>query len=123
MQADILAGIGLDLLVELDRVFLQLGDVGVTVDRVHAASRMPGGTGSKLGPLDQNHVRPAEFRQMVEDGTADDTAADHHNPGMALHSNSPVRAGLSSCVECCNSPQPNDNQNGSVDRSAKPNVA
>ena len=32
----------LDLLVELDRVLLQLGDVGIAVDRVHAARGVPG---------------------------------------------------------------------------------
>ena len=43
-----LAGGGLDLLVELDGVLLQLGDVGVTVERVHAAGRVPGRAGGQL---------------------------------------------------------------------------
>ena len=46
----------LDLLVELDRVFLQLGDVGVAVERVHAAGGVPGRAGGQLVALDQHDV-------------------------------------------------------------------
>jgi hypothetical protein len=41
-----LAGDLLDLLVQVDRVLLELCDVRVAVDGVHAASRMPGGARS-----------------------------------------------------------------------------
>ena len=37
-----LTGNPLDLLVEIDRVLLQLGDVRIAVDRVHAAGGVPG---------------------------------------------------------------------------------
>ena len=82
MQAYILAGIVLNLLIELDRVFLQLGDVGIAIDRVHAAGRMPCRPGGQLGTLEQHDIRPAEFRQVIEDAGPDDAAADDRNPAM-----------------------------------------
>ena len=85
MQADILAGILLDLLVELDRVFLQLGNVRITIDRVHAARRMPGGAGGQLRTLQKHHIGPAELGQVVQDRTPDDTPADDDDTRMALH--------------------------------------
>jgi hypothetical protein len=39
-----LSGDALDLRVQPDGVLLQLGDIRITVDGVHAASRMPGRT-------------------------------------------------------------------------------
>jgi hypothetical protein len=44
VQAAGLAGDLFQFLVEIDRVGLQLGDVGVAVERVEAAGGVPGGT-------------------------------------------------------------------------------
>ncbi len=85
VQADILTGIGLDLLVEFDRVFLQLGNVRIAVDRMHAPCCMPGGAGGEFRTLEQNDIAPAELGQMVEDRTSDDTATDDDNSSMAFH--------------------------------------
>ena len=85
----------LDLPVDLDRVLLELGDVGVAVDGVHASRRMPGGPGGELGAFDEHHVRPAELGEMVEDGTADHAAPDHDHARVRLHGNTnndPIRA-------------------------------
>src|SRR3989442_1124473 len=60
-----LAGRFLDLTIELDRVFLQLGDVGVAVQRVHAAGGVPRRAGGQLVALDQHDVGPAGPREVV----------------------------------------------------------
>ena len=80
-----LAGNRFDLLVEIDRVLLQLGDVGIAVDGVHAAGRMPGRTGCELGTLDQQHILPSRLGQVIQNAGAHDAAADHHHFCVALH--------------------------------------
>ena len=83
------AGLAADLLqflVELDRVTLQLGDVGVRVEGVEAAGRVPGGARGQLRALDQQHVGPAVLGQMEEDAAADDAAPDDHDPRMRSQS-------------------------------------
>ena len=85
MDAAGLARERLDLLVQPDRVVLQLGDVGVAVDRVHAARGVPGRAGGQLIALEQHDVAPAELGQVVEHAAADDPAADHHHPRLGPH--------------------------------------
>jgi hypothetical protein len=80
-----LSGDALDLLVELDRVLLQLGDVRVAVHGVHAARRMPGRTGGELRALDQQHVLPAGLGQVIQNARTDDSAADHDHTCVAPH--------------------------------------
>ena len=75
----------LDLLVQRDRVLLELGDVGVAVERVHAARRVPGGTGGVLGTLEEHDVGPAQLGEVVQDGGADDATADDDDLGVGLH--------------------------------------
>ena len=77
----VLARPGLDLPVQLDRVLLQLGDVGIAVQRVHAAGRVPRRAGRQLLALDEHDVGPAGLREVEEDGGADDATADHHDLG------------------------------------------
>ena len=72
----------LDLLVEVDGVLLQLGDVGIAIDRVHAAGGMPGRSRSEFAALDQDDVLPARLGQVIEDAGADDPAADHRDLDM-----------------------------------------
>ena len=80
-----LAGDLLDLLVELDRVLLQLRDVRVAVDRVHAARRVPGRARGQLGALDQHHVLPARLGQVVEHARAHHATADHRHLHVRPH--------------------------------------
>jgi hypothetical protein len=98
VQTDVLAGIVLDFLVELDRVFLQLGDVRIAIDGVHAAGRVPGGAGCEFRTLQKRHIGPAEFRQVIKDRTTDDAAADNDDPGMAFHGYSPVSGSLAKSI-------------------------
>ena len=80
-----LAGHLLDLAIEIDRVFLELRDVGVAVERVKAAGGVPRGPRGQHVPLDEKDVADAALRQVVEDRTSDDAAADDNDPGMAAH--------------------------------------
>ena len=54
-----LTGALLEVLVELDRVALEGGDVGVAVDRVHAAGGVPCGAGGEVPAFEQHHIGPA----------------------------------------------------------------
>src|SRR3546814_19783871 len=70
-----LAGDRLDLLVEVDGVSLQLGDVGIAVEGVHAARGVPGRPGGELAALQQHDVAPAGLGPMIEHAAADRSAA------------------------------------------------
>ena len=70
----------LDLLVDLEGVVLELGDVGVGVERVHAAGGVPGRAGGELRALDQGHVLPAVLDEVVEDAATDHAATDDRHP-------------------------------------------
>ena len=85
VQAARLAGDFLDLLVEVDAVLLQLGDVGIAVDGVHAARCMPGGARGELQALDQHHILPALLGQVIEHARPDDAAADDDCLRMGFH--------------------------------------
>jgi hypothetical protein len=91
VEAAGLAGDLLDLLVELDRVLLQFGDVGVAVDGVEAAGRVPGRPGGELRTLDQHHVLPARLGQVIEHAAPDHAAADHGHLHLAFHRWKPRR--------------------------------
>ena len=75
----------LDLVVDLQRVVLELGDVGVGVERVHAARRVPGRAGGQLGALQQDDVLPAVLDEVVEDAATHDTATDDGDSDMRFH--------------------------------------
>ena len=85
MDAAGLAGDRLDLLVQPDGVVLQLGDVGVAVEGVHAAGGVPGRPRGQLVALQQHDVAPAGLGQVVEHAAADDAAADDDDLGMGFH--------------------------------------
>ena len=85
VDAAVLARDLFDLLVQLDRVLLQLGDVRVAVERVHATGRVPGGAGGELGALEQDDVGPTVLREVIEDRGPDHAAADDHYLGVRLH--------------------------------------
>ena len=80
-----LAGDPLDFFVELDGVLLELGDVGIAVDRVHAAGGVPGRARSQFGTLKELHVLPAHLGQVVQNARAHDPAADDHHSHVCFH--------------------------------------
>ncbi len=67
----------LDLLVQLHGVLLELGDVRVAVERVHAAGRVPCGACGELLAFDEHDVVPAVLGEVEQHGRADDATADH----------------------------------------------
>ena len=77
----VLPGAGLDRAVQLDRVLLQLGDVGVAVEGVHAAGRVPRRAGRQLLALDEHDVGPAGLGEVVQHRRADDAASDDDDLG------------------------------------------
>ena len=81
MDRAVLAGDPLDLLVQLDRVLLEPGDVRVAVERVHPAGRVPRRAGRQLAPLEEHDVGPARLRQVVQHAGADDAATDDDDLG------------------------------------------
>ena len=85
VEAHRLPGLRLELLVEVDRVLVQLADAVAHVEERQQAGGVPGGACGELGLLDQHDVGPAELRQMVEHAAADDAAADHHHPRPIPH--------------------------------------
>ena len=85
VQPAIHAGDRLKLLVKPDRVALKRGHVGVAVQRVEPARRVPGGAGGEDRAFDQHHVFPAVFRQVIEDGASDDAAPDDDDLCMRFH--------------------------------------
>ena len=89
VHAAALAGYLLDFLVQVDRVLLQLGDVRVAVDRVHAACRVPRRARRQLRTLDQHYVLPAGLGQVVEHTGSDHAAADDRHPGLRSHHPAP----------------------------------
>ena len=79
VDAALLAGFGLDLPVEVDRVLLQAGDVGVAVEGVHPAGGVPRGAGGQLLALQQHDVGPTRLGEVVQHARADDAASDDHH--------------------------------------------
>ena len=66
VHADRLAGFGLHLLQEVDRIGLEERHVGIGVERVEIAGGVPGRARGQDRALDQRDVAPAELRQMVK---------------------------------------------------------
>ena len=83
------AGQGLEFAVKPDGVPLQGGHVGVAVEGVKPARRMPRGAAGQFRTLQQHHIGPAELCQMIKHRTSHDTAADHTNPSGAFHRHTP----------------------------------
>ena len=87
LQAAGLAGNPFKLIVEADRVALQLGHVRIAVQRVESPRRMPCRAGGENVALNEHHVFPTGLGEMVEDRAADDAAADDHNTRLGFHGN------------------------------------
>jgi hypothetical protein len=80
-----LFGRGFNLFVQIDRVFLQLGDMGISIDFVHAPGRMPSETWRQFIALEQHYIGPAELRKVVQNGAADYSAANDNSVGLGSH--------------------------------------
>ena len=80
-----LPGFGLEPLIEVDRVLVQLADRVAHVEERQQARGVPGRAVGEVGLLDQHRVRPPQLGEVIEDAAANDAAADHHRPGMATH--------------------------------------
>ena len=65
-EADILSGLGLERLVEADRVFVDLADRVGEVEERQQPGRMPGRARGQLLPLDENDVGPALPGEVIE---------------------------------------------------------
>ena len=89
-EADVLAGLRLEGLVEGDRVFVDLADRVAHVEERQKARRVPGRAGGQLLALDQDHVRPALFRKVIKRRDPDRTTADHHHPRLRFHDPPPA---------------------------------
>ncbi len=76
-----LAGLGLEPLVQLDRVLEQPGDVGVAAQLADEPGGMPGRARGQLVALEQHDVAPAGAGEVVGDRAADDAAADDDAAG------------------------------------------
>ena len=85
VQAAGLSGDLLELLVEVDGVLLELRDVGVAVDRVHAAGGVPGRPGGEFRALDEQDIAPARLGEVVEHAHAHHAAADDDYSCRVLH--------------------------------------
>ena len=70
------AGLGLQLDVEVGRIFRQPRHVLRAAQLADQAGRMPGGAAGQLLALEQHDVGPAELGQVIGDRTAGDAAAD-----------------------------------------------
>ncbi len=92
--ADMLAGLGLERLVEIARIGVVPHGVEAGHEARDVAGRMPGGAAGKLLAFDQNHVAPAALGQVIGQVRAGDTPAHDDGLGVAgqlvAHGNSPA---------------------------------
>ena len=91
-EAGVEAGLGLERLVELHRVVVDVAGRVAHVEERQQAGGVPGRAGGQLVALEEHGVGPAGLRQMVGDRGADRAAADHHRPRMASHRRPPSDA-------------------------------
>lgn len=93
VHADRLLGNRFDLFIELNGVGLQERHACVAIMGVEAARRMPARPGRQLLALQQHHVAPAKFGQVIEDAAPNNPPADHGDLAMRLHPNRlPIQA-------------------------------
>ena len=57
---------------------------------METAGRMPGGSRGQLRAFKQHHIRPAQFGQMVQNGTSDYASADDCDSGGGFHDWAPA---------------------------------
>ncbi len=97
-EAGVEAGLGLERLVELHRVVVDVAGGVAHVEERQQARGVPGRAGGQLVALEEHGVGPAGLGQRVGDPGADRAAADHHRAHMASSSAAslPIVARLSS---------------------------
>ena len=76
-----LPGLLLDLGEQVARVDEELREALVRAHGPDEARRVPGGPAREALPLEEEHVAPAELREVVGGARADDPAADDHGRG------------------------------------------
>ena len=76
------AGLGLELDVEIGRIFRQPRHVLRAAQLADQAGGMPGRAGGQLLALQQHDVGPAELGQVIGDRAAGDAAADDDGAGL-----------------------------------------
>ena len=81
VEADRLAGLLLERVVQVEAALQQPHDVRVADELGAEAGRVPGGAGRELIRLQQGHVAPAQAGEVVDQADAGDTAADHRHAG------------------------------------------
>ena len=87
MQSARLAGQRLNLAIQVDRVLLQPRDVGLAVERMHAAGRMPRRTGGQFAFFDQHHVAPADLGEVIQNARPHDATTDDNGSHRRFHDN------------------------------------
>ena len=80
----------LQLLIQGHGIGLQLGHIGIAVQRVKPARRVPAGPGCEFRAFDQQHIGPASPGQMIQNRAADNAAPDDHRAIGPRHSRLPV---------------------------------
>src|ERR1700733_13112954 len=88
-----LSRLGFDLLQKVDRVGLKERHIGIGVDGVKSAGRVPGRASGQDGALDQRHVGPTKFCQVVNDRSPDDPSTDNNDAVVCFHPRSLDRNG------------------------------
>ena len=88
-NAAVLSGFALEVFVELHRVILQPRDIVVIVQSVNTGCRMPGRARSQFVTLEQHHVGPAKFGQVIENRASDQATADDDCLSMGFHGVTP----------------------------------
>ena len=89
-EADIQPGFCRQCGIQPDRILVQLADRVAEVEQWQQPGGMPGRPRGQFLPLDQHHVGPAEFGQMIKRADADHAAADHHRPCRTFHAGLPA---------------------------------
>src|SRR5271156_3684848 len=92
MQPTGLAGYFFQFVVKADGVALQLGHIRIAVESVKAAGGVPRRSRRELIALDEHHVLPTGFGQVVKDAATDDATTDYGNPCMRFHGAIPSTA-------------------------------
>jgi hypothetical protein len=77
--------LGLQRLVEIDRILVDMGRGIRHVEQWQQARRMPGGAAGQLVPFQQHHIRPARARQVIGNRRANGAAPDNKRFDLALH--------------------------------------
>ena len=77
-----LAGLGLEIFIELARVANEAGQVLMGAQLADQPGGVPCRAATELALFEEHDFAPTKLGQMIGDGTADDAAADDHRPGL-----------------------------------------